>query len=365
MATQVIFNNGVTYAAGKNDLLVPELSYLFNQNYTSAEFPESVISDMGYVVDNPFNPNQTYSFVYGAIEMDDVTEAELTPLLTTGKGKEKGFTVREYANKIKVTQLMRDRLNNYNPISGADSSVKTEVKKFGNNYAALRRAGIKKKNQIATKVWTDGLNSAGTLTFNGQYLFSTAHPFLRGLTTASTFRNVLGGSYGTQDDALDATALQYAIDLHKSGLVLNNGDRVARPASGYTLVVGYGLEKTAQSVLNVDANNSNSVYAGTGNNANLMNTFNFKNQKINLLAHPVLGQYDKTGTQIGTDAYWFLVNTEMARQANALRHIVLNPGQSSTWVDEDSGNMYVKFYESYAFDHYGLESYIVGSKGTA
>lgn len=119
--------------------------------------------------------------------------------------------------------------------------------------------------------------------------------------------------------------MQNAIDLHKSGLVLNNGDRVARPAGGYTLVVGYGLEKTAQSVLNVDANNTNSIYAGTGSNSNLMNTFNFKNQKINLLAHPVIGQFDKTGTQIGTDAYWFLVNTEMARQASALRHIVLNP----------------------------------------
>lgn len=365
MATQVIFNNGVTFAAGKNDLLVPELAYLFNQDYTSAEFPEGVISEMGYVVDNPYNPNQTYSFVYGAVEMDEVTESEITPLLTTGKGKEKGFTVKEFANKIKVTQLMKDRLNNYTSIAGADSSVQIEVKKFGANYANLRRAGIKKKNQEATKVWTNGLNSAGTLTFNGQYLFSTAHPFLRGLTTASTFRNVLWGSYGTQDDALDANSLQNAIDLHKSGLVLNNGDRVARPAGGYTLVVGYGLEKTAQSVLNVDANNTNSIYAGTGSNSNLMNTFNFKNQKINLLAHPVIGQFDKTGTQIGTDAYWFLVNTEMARQASALRHIVLNPWMSTMWTDDETGNLFIKFYESYAFDHYGLESYIVWSKGTA
>lgn len=338
-----------------------ELSYLFDQNITSAEFPENVISQMGYITDNPLNPNQTYSFVYGAIELDEVTEQELTPLMPTAKGKEKGFTVKEYANKIKVTKLMRDWLMNYKPLTGADSSVQMEVKRFGDNYVALRKGGIKKKNQEATLVLTNGF-AGGTLTFNGQQLFSASHPFLRGLVTASTFQNVLGGSYGTLNDELNATSLQYAIDLHKSGLVLNNGDRVARPSDGYTLFVGFGNEKNAQNVLNTDSNNVNSAYAGTGNNANLMNTFNFKNQKINLLASPVIGQYTSAGVQIGTDAYWYLINSQMAREAAALRHIVLNPGEISSWVDEDSGNMYIKFYESYAFDHYGLESYIVGSK---
>ncbi len=359
MATQVIFNNGISFAAGKTDLLVPELVALFDQNITSAEFPEGIVSSMWYVTDNPFNPNQTYSYTYGAVELDEVDEGALTPLLTTGKGKEKGFTVKSYRNKIPVTKEMSDWLEKSGSLAGADSSVKQAFQTFARNYKALVKGGIKAKNIAATKVFTNGLNGVGTTTMNGQQLFSTAHPFLQGISIASTFRNVLGGSYGTQDDDLNATSLQHALNLHKVGLRLNNGDRTMRPTK-YTLMCGYGLETTARGVLN-----DGSMFAGTGSNANLLNTFNFKNNTVELLAHPVIWMYDKTNTQIGLDSHWYLVNAEAAREAAALRHIVLNPGELTTWIDEDTGTRYVKFYESYAFDHYGMEAYVVGSKGTA
>lgn len=359
MATQVIFNNGVSFASGKEDFLVPELKYVFDQNITSAEFPEGVISDMGYITDNPLNPNQTYSFTYGAVELDEVDEDALTPLLSTGKGKEKGFTVKYYKNKIKVTKEMSDWLKTSTSLAGADSSVKKMFADFVRNYKTLIKGGIKAKNIAATKVFTNGIAGTGTTTMNGQQLFSTAHPFLQGISIASTFRNVLGGSFGTQNDDLNATSLQYALDLHKTGLRLNNGDRTMRP-SAYTLMTGFGLETTARSVLN-----DGSMFAGTGSNPELRNTFNFKNNTVKLLTHPVIGMYDKTNTQIGTDAYWFLLNTEAAREAQALRHIVLNPGEISTRVDDDTGAQYVKFYESYAFDHYGMEAYAVGSLGSA
>lgn len=359
MATQVIFNNGITFAAGKADLLVPELVSLFDQNITSAEFPEGIIAKMWYVTDNPFNPNQTYSYTYGAIELDEVDEGALTPLLTTGKGKEKGFTVKSYRNKIPVTKEMADWLEKSGSLAGADSSVKQAFATFARNYKALIKWGIKKKNIQATKVFVDGLNGVGTTTANGQQLFSTAHPFLQGISIASTFRNVLGGSFGTQDKALDATHLQHALNLHKTGLRLNNGDRTMRPTK-YNLMCGYGLETTARWVLN-----DGSMYAGTGSNANLLNTFNFNNNMVELVANPVIGMYDKTNVQVGLDTHRYLVNSEAAQEAGAMRHIILNPGELTTWIDEDTGTRYVKFYESYAFDHYGMEAYVVGSKGTA
>jgi hypothetical protein len=69
----------------------------------------------------------------------------------------------------------------------------------------------------------------------GQALFSASHPYGSG-ANAGTFQNVLGGSYGTLNDDLNATSLQAALNVHKQSIRLQNGDRVDTP-SKYILLV--------------------------------------------------------------------------------------------------------------------------------
>lgn len=81
-------------------------------------------------------------------------------------------------------------------------------------------------------------------------MFASTHPFNRALSGAmGTYRNILGGSFGTADDGLDATSLQLAIDIHKTELKTYIGDRVGMPQT-YILVVGRGLATTARNILN-------------------------------------------------------------------------------------------------------------------
>ena len=240
---QIIFNNGITFAAGSVDLLNPELQALFDENIVSAEFPEGVIEAMGYKKTKVLNPHAKFSAKLGTPELDEVTENELLPELPTGKGADKGMAIKKFGDVIPTSRHMYNWLMAASPLAGADSSVKESYRAFAEDFRALRKAGIKKKNFEATKVITQGWsasnpNGAGSPTNYGQALFAATQPFNRALSgVMGTFQNILGGSYGTADAALTETNLQLALDLHKEELKTYIGDRVGMPKT-YILVVG-------------------------------------------------------------------------------------------------------------------------------
>lgn len=198
------------------------------------------------------------------------------------------------------------------------------------------------------------------MTPGGQYLFDTDHPYNAG---ASTFRNVLGGSYGTLDDNLSATSLQNALDIHKLELKTQRGYNTIIPEA-YTLIIPRALEATAGGIINSPTQVAG-MYAGTGSNSSLVNTFYFDNNKIKFVVNPFIGMVTQEKGTIGATTNWFLANTELLKDQKALRYSVLNEGEFEMWYDEHTKQRYASYYHACSFDHYGAEVGLVGSQGTA
>lgn len=172
----------------------------------------------------------------------------------------------------------------------------------------------------------------------------------------------MGGSYGTLNDDLNATSLQAALNVQKN-LKLQNGDRVDTPST-YKLLVSRANAVTARALLNT-AGNQVGIYAGTGSNAALLNTFSFQGNKVEIVEVPYLGAAKKDGTLVGTDAMWFLLNAEGANMAGAMRVIKLYDAEIGAYTNDSNKNSYITVDMAFAVDHFGLESFIVGSQGTA
>ena len=90
-----------------------------------------------------------------------------------------------------------------------------------------------------------------------------------------------------------------------------------------------------------------------------LNQFSFNGNRVAILEHPVIGAYDKNGNQIGSDNMWFVLNAELANEEGALKHFELQSPEIDMWEDKRTKGLLVSYYEEYAFDHYGLEKYIV------
>ena len=193
-------------------------------------------------------------------------------------------------------------------------------------------------------------------------MFSAAHPYGNG-ANAGTFRNILGGSFGTADDDLNAISLQFALDIQKAELRLQNANLVNTP-SKYLLLVSRSLSQVAREILNT-AGNQVGVYSGTGTNAAQLNTFSFKGNIVEIVEMPQLGMTLKDGTAVGTGDYWFVLNAENAQLAAAMRMITLYDAEVEVYENHSNKNSYVSIDLGFAVDHYGAESYIVGSRGTA
>lgn len=366
---EVLFTNGVTFAAGAEELMNPEIRDIFMEDYVSYEYPVDVLIKLGYVRTTPLNPNDQFSIKIGAYELEEIEEGATIPEGVHGKGNQKGYDIQTFSKKFKTTKLMDNWLRAGKSLEGADSSVKKAYVDFAEDVEDLRYGLIKTKNQTAVRVLTEGwdgsqANGAGSPTPYGQPLFSAAHPY-GSLAVSGTFRNILGGSFGTADAALTASSLQNALDLHKAELRLQNGDRVATP-SKYMLFVSRVGAVNARQILNTPGNQVG-MYSGdtANNNSNVMNVFSFNGNIVEIVELPTLGQTTQTGSVIGSDDYWFLINSEMLARRKGLRYIPLMEAEIDMWEDKNTKNTWVSIYSQFTFDHFGAEAFCVGSRGTA
>ena len=361
MAGQVIYNNNLTMAGGGKDVLSPLITSLFDQDLVSHEYMEDLMSKLGFKATRALTPEQKFSVIIGAYELSEITEGQDIPDVEVGKGADKGFEIQQFGGKIGITKLFRKWIETASSLEGADSSVKAEWARLAQNILNLRRGQVKNKNISMTELLTKGWVSTssygpGSATPYGQPLFSSAHPYKDG---AESFSNLLS----TPNDALDATSLQDAIDKQKTALRLQNGDRVMTP-SVYKLIVSRENAVTARAILNT-AGNQVGVYSGTGSNAAQLNTFSFNGNVVEIVENGFIGYEKKDGTKVGTDSYRFVLNADAAAMASAMRFITLYDAEVSVYQNDSNNNTYVSLDLGYAVDHYGLESFIVGSQGSA
>ena len=187
-------------------------------------------------------------------------------------------------------------------------------------------------------------------------MFSASHPYRQ---NTETFSNLLS----TPDDNLSVTSLQDALDGLKARVRLQNGDRVKTP-NMYKLITGRELATTARAVLNTPGNRAG-MYSGAGNNANQANQFDFNGNIVELVENPFIGYQTNAGSTIGTEDYWFVINAQEALRASAMRYITLYDAEVNVYVNDSNGKTYVSMDMGDAADHYGLESFAIGSRGTA
>jgi len=72
------------------------------------------------------------------------------------------------------------------------------------------------------------------------------------------------------------------------------------------------------------ATNAPGVFAGTGSNANLINTFYFGGNKVKFVSNPWLGASTAEKGTLGNATQWYLANAMAAKSQRALRYIALN-----------------------------------------
>lgn len=361
------FNNTLAFNGNGNDILNPLISDIFDADKTSFEINNDITAKLGIKETRALTPDQKFRQTIGAYELDAIGEGEDFPTMQTGFAKEKGFAVTVYANQIAITKLFKKWIESAQSLRGADTSVQKEWATLAENIRALRYGRVKTMNIVSTELFSLGFavvatNGPGSATAYGQPLFSASHPYGSGVT-AGTFQNVLGGSYGTLNDDLNATSLQAALNVHKQSLRMQNGDRIDTP-SKYILLVPRALAVTARSLLNT-AGNQVGVYAGTGSNASLLNTFSYQGNTVEIMELPYEGGKKKNGTTVGSDTQWFLLNAEGAEMASAMRKITLWDAEFGTYTNDSNKTSYVTVDMAFTIDHFGLEAFVVGSLGTA
>lgn len=189
-------------------------------------------------------------------------------------------------------------------------------------------------------------------------MFATDHPIMN---STSSFSNTLSQSGQTADKALDATSLQWGLDNQKTALRLQNGDFVGNYAGKYELLVPRALEQKARVILQQN-NDTKFMFAGTASNANLLNTFTFKGNVVELKTISSRGRTLKDGTVLGNSTMRALVNPEGVMESSALRSIKLWDENVETFYDFDTKNTFASIDLSGSFDHYGAQYFVVGSR---
>lgn len=182
-------------------------------------------------------------------------------------------------------------------------------------------------------------------------MFDSDHTISQLGTTQS---NLLSSGTG----ALTSARLQAGLDQAK-GMLFDNGHRVGQPkGEAYKLFVSTVKAVTARQILNTDGQMAGVYQARTdsgGNviyNSNVANQYNFKGNLVEVVELDILGTYDNTGTQIGTNEYRFLMNPRYIREAKALRFIELYPIKVNTYFVDDSDNEVADIRIGFAVDHY-------------
>lgn len=373
MAGEVIFSQ-FTLAGTQDTVFNPDLVDIVDETTVSRQEQEAAetISSMGYYRQDAVNPNMQISSKVWARELSELTEGQVLPLIDVGKWPNKGVQVKPYWGKMEISKLVYDWAQSSRSLQGADPSVQGAIADFVDGMKDLRKGAVMDQAIEATLVLTKGFSVSatywpGSATPDGNSLFDTDHPYKN---STETFRNVLGGDFGTLNDQLTADtngqgALQNAIDILKYHTRTQRGHKITKPEGGiYDLIIPVELEVNVGTILNT-AGTSAGIYAGTGSNAALLNTFYFQWNKVRFRSNSWFGYDSYEKGAIGSATNWFVVNSSAMRDQRALRMIVLNAGEAEMWYDPDTKQRYASYYHACAFDHFGAQAFVVGSLWTA
>jgi hypothetical protein len=338
----VVFNTGANFAEGYA-LLSPVIQEIANQASSQVGLDDELAS-MGFVQGTVLTPDGVITAMVGPEPLQEIGEDEEVPLRTIIQGYTKGYKMKSYGLQHKCTKVFVEWIAKGAQISGADSSVLKELNELKEQVTNLTYGSKLTQNEVGTQLWAKGFSitaafGPGSASPDGAALFGT-HTCKK---TGATFSNVLA-------TALDATALESAINVYKTTFKTDNGYRVKTPAI-FDLFVSRKNETAARKMLNSTSDQAG-VYAGTASNANLLNVFSFQGAKVRLNVLNMLGEIAQDGSTIGNDNMWFLLNKDIANYNKAFRVFTLWSPEMKMYRNEATDSTFVKLTMHFGVDHY-------------
>lgn len=307
-------------------------------------------------------PNDEHSSYDPGSGLSEAGESEKAPELQRRFGNSKGIYQKYFKGKISVTGAFYDWMRTTREVSGANSDVQAKILDMGKNMKYIMANGQKTKAQVLAQVLTKGTlgtsaNGPGSLTPDGQPLFSTSHPIALLGTTQS---NIQTWVFTTDADRL--TALTGAVNKLRN-MRLSNGDFVSTSAGSSE---PYVLKCSVPEALAWKrALNGNMKYSGQGNNANAVNIFEVADFMVRIEECALFGTYDSDWVIIGDTTSAYLMNPVYLREAEALKAYSIKPLTVVTDEIKDPRSFVAIWELAFGADHYGAELWIVKLTGQA
>ena len=357
--SDVKFVTGANFAEGAA-ILSPLIQEIASQAEAQVGL-EDEAAKYGFVLNNVLTPSGEITSMIGPEPAREFGEDEATALATIEQGYSKGYRMKSYGLKHKCSKVFLEWINKGAQVEGADSSVKAELNAFKEKVQYLVDSIRLRMNIQMARVLAEGFSvtsafGPGSAGGDAKALFAADHPVKK--FPGKSFSNVAGG-------ALDATNLEGAIQKLKVTVKTGNNMSV-KTAGVYTLLVPRALETTARKLLNT-AGSQAGIYAGTGSNANLLNTFSFEGSAVEIVVLDMLGEDDGTGSPVGGSkaaTMWFLLNKEYSLRYKSLRLNKLWDKEISMWKDDETDAVYTKVTAHFEADHYDAGCAVVGYAGT-
>ena len=354
--SDIQFVTGANFEEGKG-ILSPIIQEIANQTEAQVGL-ENEISKYGFVVGDALTPEGEITAMVGPEPLQPIDEDGVAPLVTLMQGYTKKYQMKTYALKHKCTQVFAKWIEQGSQIQGADSSVLKELQSFKEAVERLVAGSILTLNEVITNVYAKGFSvtsayGPGSASPDGKALFAADHIIKK---TGGTYSNILGGE-------LTAATLEAGIQQYKTTVRTPNGYRVKTPEI-FDLMVPRALEITARKILNSNGDQAG-IYAGTGNNANLLNVFSFQGSKVRLTVLDMLGEPGMDGTKIGganADKMWFLLNKDYALKFRAFRIFRLWDNYVTMYRNDETDSVFTKLSTHFTADHFNPES-VMGYAG--
>jgi len=343
--------NDIVFTGSGSELMDPLVTETVDQRNISRKGKDAR-DVIGVVNKMPLNSNETFSSVNGVNELPTINENGTYEEMVMTVWPEKWFKVISYGEKVTSSRIFGRWLATSKTLKGANDDMKAEFLNTASKTRNLLTAAEKIVDVQATKLLADGFSVSaaygpGSATPKWLSLFNASHTiYADGLTTFSNL----------QTGALTATTLKAALQLHIA-IRLENGDRVKQPRTEwYTLLVSPAGEENAREILN-----NGSRFASDGNNSSKENIFSFEGFRVKLEILEKLGDYDRSGTQIGTDAMWFVLNKPALVEAKAAKMIRLTNATVDSYMNNETKQSIIDVTEDFCVDHFWLEYFVVGS----
>lgn len=315
-------------------------------------------SKIWVVKENPLTPNGKITSMAWPEPLQEINEDEEAPLLTLTQWFEKGYEMKSYARKHKITKVFKKWIEQGAQIQGADSSVKQELNRLKDAIAYLVEGAKLTLNEQFTRVLAEWFAvtapfGPGSASPDGVSLFNATHLTKK---TWITYDNTIAGAI-TSDVAVSRASILAAIQKYKTGIRTLNGYRVKTP-NVFTLLVPRALETYARMALNT-AGSQSGIYSWVGTNAAQLNVFSFEGSMVEIQVLDMLWEYDLNGVKIGwtnADTMWFLMNKELATKVKAFRIFTLWWNEMKMFTNDETDAMFVKLDTHFWVEHFNPET---------